>query len=99
MEVVERIEERQDVREERRRDLLERYRGIRSEQNAVERDERGVIVDRMRGADQRAEPVEDHDDAGDDVIVEEDREGARRVGPPRAPEGDSDGHEARPRPS
>ena len=76
MEVVERIEERQDVREEGRRDLLERHRGIRSEERAVERDERGVVVDGVHGADQRAEPVEDHDDAGDDVVIEEDLKSA-----------------------
>src|SRR5450759_2650878 len=49
MEVVERVEERQDVREEGRRDLLERHRGVRSEERAVERDERGVIVDGVHG--------------------------------------------------
>src|SRR5664280_1915762 len=93
MEVVERVEEREDVRQERRRDLLERHRGIRSEQRAIERNQRGVIVDRVHGVDERAEPVEDHDDAADDVVVEEDGEGASGVGPPRAPGGDPDWHE------
>src|SRR5664280_848567 len=93
VEVVERVEERQDVRQERRRDLLERHRGVRSEERAIEGDERGVIVDRVHGADERAEAVEDHDDAADDVVVEEDGEGASGVGPPRAPGGDPDWHE------
>ena len=71
MEVVERIEERQDVREERRREPLEEDRRVGAGQPAVERDEVDVLVDGVHGPDERPEPVEDHDDAGDDVVIEE----------------------------
>ena len=98
VEVVERVEDRQDVREEGRRDLLERHRGVRSEERAVERDERGVVVDGVHGADERAEPVEDHDDAADDVVVEEDLKILRRVRTARPQDGDPRGHEPRRRP-
>ena len=39
----------------------------------------GVVVDGVHGADERAEPVEDHDDAADDVVVEEDLKRLGRV--------------------
>ena len=84
MEVVQRIEDRQDVRKERGREPLERHRRVGSQEPSIEGDEPGVFVDGVYGPDEGPEPVEDHDDASDDVVIKKDLKilGRVRIAPP-----------------